>query len=517
MDSPIFFQCVVIDNQDPLMLGRVRARIRTENYEDIIKSVENWNPEKDPWTARDPLIFNPLLPYFLYQVPENEELVQVIYVNKDFKYQNQYYVQNAFYSPNSVFNIYNVGGDKFTGTGMQYKSPKPIRNQDGTFANRFAEGLYPLPGDNGLLGRGNADIIVKKTDTLIRAGKYSAQPQSNIEFAGNVNRAFLQLSIFDSIKKKSQPKTYFQITTPTIQVKYLIEWVITNPENTVDKFCGSVYLYQLKPDVKTNSKELTVSSVVPENLKSVIAIENFFSLPISGATSVVSFINTFIKTCNDQLISTTGKRLFYTENKFPIYFRPNNTTYSYLNPSVPNSALSNTPSALCPPGQLDAIQKNMTAIFNNIKLNPNDSGGYGLIWKSNTVGTPEKIEKQTVVSDLYVSASTTINAMGADYLFLLSHKSALFNKQPINLDGTLYGISGDTFFDEILPKTSSTVRGEELIELLNLIVRFLITHTHAYPGLPPATVTQDGSTVEQILTELQNAYTKILNNYIRLN
>ena len=48
MSRPIFFQCVVINNKDPLMLGRVRARIRTENYEDIIKGVENWNEQTDP-------------------------------------------------------------------------------------------------------------------------------------------------------------------------------------------------------------------------------------------------------------------------------------------------------------------------------------------------------------------------------------------------------------------------------------------------------------------------------------
>ena len=61
------------------------------------------------------------------------------------------------------------------------------------------------------------------------------------------------------------------------------------------------------------------------------------------------------------------------------------------------------------------------------------------------------------------------------------------------------------------------VRGEELLELMNLIVRFLVSHTHAYPGLPPVSITQDGSNVSNILTEMQNAYTKILNENIRLN
>lgn len=61
------------------------------------------------------------------------------------------------------------------------------------------------------------------------------------------------------------------------------------------------------------------------------------------------------------------------------------------------------------------------------------------------------------------------------------------------------------------------VRGEELLELINLIVRFLVTHTHAYPGLPPVPVTQDGTSTQSILSELQNAVNKILNGNIRVN
>ena len=68
-----------------------------------------------------------------------------------------------------------------------------------------------------------------------------------------------------------------------------------------------------------------------------------------------------------------------------------------------------------------------------------------------------------------------------------------------------------------MPNTSSMVRGEELLELIDMIVRFLITHTHAYPGLPPVPVTQDGSSTAKILTELNNSIEKILSSNIRLN
>jgi hypothetical protein len=117
----------------------------------------------------------------------------------------------------------------------------------------------------------------------------------------------------------------------------------------------------------------------------------------------------------------------------------------------------------------------------------------------------------------YFADPTTYGALASDYLFLLSHNSSIPGKGKINFDNTLYGISLDQFVDEITPKTSSLVRGEELLELINIIVRFLTTHTHAYPGLPPVPVTQDGSNVSDMLTEMQNAYTKILNGNIRLN
>ena len=117
----------------------------------------------------------------------------------------------------------------------------------------------------------------------------------------------------------------------------------------------------------------------------------------------------------------------------------------------------------------------------------------------------------------YTYQESSYGALGSDTLFLLSHNSQIPNKGKINFDDTLYGISVEKFTDELLPKTSSMVRGEELLELINLIVRFLVTHTHAYPGLAPVPVTEDGSNSQSLITEMQNAVNKILNKNIRLN
>lgn len=506
-DNTIFFQCKVLNNQDPLMLGRIRGVRLIDNYEDILKSVTDppWNEEKDIWTERDPLVFTPLLPYFVYSIPKVDELIQVLYVNKDFKYQNQYYVQNTFSSPTATFREYYFGGNKFTGTGMQIKNPRPLKNINGTYTDQGVhKGVFPEPGDNSILGRGSADVVIKQDEILIRAGKFKDNVlQPNIPPVANQLRAYLQLSRFQSTKQELDPKTVYELKTNTIVIKNLIEWVISNPENKQNKFTGTVYLYQLKPDVSTNSENLVDGSFVDEKFKTLVAQEGFVNL---SKEESIKFINNFIKECNGSNKTVQGSQLFSEANsgdRFPIVYRPSNLIYKKMI-STPN------------PNNVDEI-KNISEFYRAIRLNPTSTAGYGIIYSKSRVGLPTIVAKKIIPQFLYSSSPATYATLGGDKLFLLSNNSQIPGKGKINFDDTLYGITPEKFGDEILPKTSSLVRGEELMELINLIVRFLVTHTHAYPGLPPVPVTQDGTSTSQILSEIQNAVNKILNGNIRLN
>lgn len=507
-DNSIIFQAQVLNTDDPMMLGRIRAVRLIDNEDDILRGISDppWNAETDIWTNRDPFIFNSLLPYFIYTTPKFNELTQVIYLNKDFRQQNQFYIQGgAFSSPTTTYQEYWFGGNKFTGNGAQIKNPKPLKNQDGTFTDQAIHfGVFPQPGDNAILGRGSADLIVKQDEVLLRAGKFKdINLQPNIVPVGNPKRAFLQLSRFDSTKKQLPPKTFYELIEEVILVKYLIEWVITNPENTRNNFIGSTYLYQLKPDPSTNSKNLTVGSTVNENLKNLV-----YEQEIRGTTDdIINQINDFIKACNNTNI-INGYTVFpdnQDSTKFPIFYRPTNPTYQKI-----NAGLSATTSSV------EIV--NISTIYKGIKLNPAIKGGYGLIYTSGKVGIPTIPTKKVIPQSTWVTQQSTYGALGGDKVFLLSSNSAIPGKGgPINFDNTLYGISPEQFNDEILPKTSSMVRGEQLMELINLIVRFLVTHTHAYPGLPPVPITQDGTKAQDILSELQNAVNKILNGNIRLN
>jgi hypothetical protein len=176
--------------------------------------------------------------------------------------------------------------------------------------------------------------------------------------------------------------------------------------------------------------------------------------------------------------------------------------------------ITSTPST--PTSQIEI--SNLSQIFSGIKLNGSvPTKGYSLVYAKDLTGQPFDVKEIVTPIFKYNNTPVTFGSMGADKLAFISHSSTIPGKSKINFDGTLYGISNDKYTDEILPNTSSMVRGEELLELLNLIVRFLTTHTHAFPGLPPVPVTQDGTSVTSMLTEMQNAVNKVLNQNIRIN
>lgn len=488
----IMFPAEVVNNQDPQMLGRIRAYPLDQNTRAVLEGY-SFNPATDTWGPKDPFVQLPLLPMFLSQVPEVGERVNLIYQNSFYPFQDQYYVQGAFSTPMSLPFENIQAANKYTSLGDRVLSTLSVKNKDGSYKNEKSYGVFPEPGDNALLGRGAADVIVRRNSVILRAGKTKRFDTNKLPI-GNTNRAFVQVSNFDSTIVSKKTQTLIKLGTANQQIKKMVEWEVQNLENQQNAFTGSIRLFSLKPVNKTLSDNIDYDTDL-EDVKSLEYYQNFIGYSFERT---VKLINDFIIGVNNGQIPNGP----IVENQFPFIYRPNVTARKIL------KSISTTADPV--------VFTNTSKIANAITLNPglgNQATKYAIVRSKGEVGKPIKVNLEDVVPKEVVENYGTFLASGADTVYLLSHKS----NKPIDLEGTLYGITQQDIVDKIQPFTSSMVRGEELIDLLNLIVRFLVAHVHPVPGTPPVPVATDGTQSSQILFELQNAVNKILNPNIRIN
>ena len=263
----------------------------------------------------------------------------------------------------------------------------------------------------------------------------------------------------------------------------------------------------MKEDVTTKSSNFEIENLGGSILQTVPLPGS--QIIFTGYTDqqVIDLINQYIKGLNSGWVNFPNLNFSYPAggvgrftNQFPFFFGPNPSTYQLRKSDNP------------------VIFSNFTDIFENVKFNPvSNYAGYGIMWNKDTVGpqtteTTEEIEKIK-----YLQSPVTYGVMGGDFLYLLSHNSQKPSSNKIDLKDTLYGIGQEEFVNTIKPNTSSMVRGEELIDLLEKIVTFLTTHTHPFPGLPPIQEPAGTITVTQLDTLINNAQNTILNQNIRIN
>jgi hypothetical protein len=132
-------------------------------------------------------------------------------------------------------------------------------------------------------------------------------------------------------------------------------------------------------------------------------------------------------------------------------------------------------------------------------------------------GEQPTIKTDTIDVTGFKQTPVTYGTMGGDFLYLLSHKSKIPSKGEIDLKETLYGIDQNRFTNEIQLKTDPMVRGDQLMELITLIVDYLASHVHPFPGIAPIPISTDGTSIETIRQKLLDKDNTILNQNIRIN
>lgn len=517
----------VLENDDPLMLGRVRVHPEQENLEAMKKSNSTFqdNPDKYKWSKEDPLIFLPFLPYYINQTPQIGERVLIIYYNNSKQsIKDRFYLVGPYSSPTATLR---PEGEEFnssrthllSGTKNDRIKWPNIKNPDGSYPdNTNYNGLFAEPSDVSIKGRGSTDLILKNNDVILRAGKFKTLLGGKIPDI-EPNRAFIQLSKFDTKTTFGDEETFYRIEQQKKQINYLIEYDVINPESNVEIFRGTLTIYKFldREQKITYTTEFTYDTEITGITKSKALLLNI-DTPLSS--------DDFAKFISEQIINMVNKPTLLLSNlaagtttsntndqtdgiQFPFYYRPSKNIRNILKSTPSNSSLDLT------------SYSNMQRLINKINVSTTDlSPGYGLVldakFSEEVPFVPRKEKVRKTTSEVI---NNTVGLIGASNIYLLSNETTVDGKRKINFEEFEPGpkVTQRDIEDKIINNTSSMVRGEELLELLELIVGFLVSHVHPYPLLPPSSVAYDGTSTDEVLKKMLEAYQKVLNNNIRIN
>lgn len=509
----VIFKGECIDSNDPKRLGRIRARMLSDNLTTRKESASVNEVPAEPWSDKDPLVYLPLLPWFVSAPPKgrsnnNEgEYVHLFYSNLDsFGRKDKYYISGLYSSPTTTnFESFNSAVTNIT-EGSSNKDFQNILSKNGEINEKY-RGVYAEPEDVALYGRGTADIIIQDDTVMLRAGKNKPFKIRTIP-EKNANRSFIQLSNFNTETITSTGKEKLEVKTNNLPLKYLIEYDLINPSNGSDIFTGYIYIYSIN-DESINTKNINVDTSISESNKDAEVIIKFTNLSITAAGNLITdtidkFISGNIRPITNNTTPNVEIVFAYRESfdfRFPLYYRPRLSLYNQL--------YSNTSQYV--------TKNNIKKLFDNVKVIADDEGYNTIFNKQKKTDPSLNLNKFKEVSSRVNRSPKSVSIVGGDDIYFISHKTQKFDGERIDLSDNIYKINEQKISSEIKRKTSSVVRGEELIELLDLIIMFLIGHVHPWHGLPPDGKSTNEVSVDTLMTELRNARDKLLNSRIRIN
>ena len=285
-NKKIMWSARVSDNNDPLMLNRVRVYFDTENNQTILDGIPDTYNNKSTktddgkdlkpefkWTKIDPFCFLPLIPLFIKITPKINESVNLFYPNPDYGGTEQYYILGTFSSPLTSYRD-NYKAQRLFATKGNIVDAKLLKNPtNNEYYKPKTKGVFPEPEDTGLMGRGTCDIIIRDSDVLLRAGKSTTTPNSsNKQIDYKETRAFTQLSDFSQRINDLGTKESNNLLQDVAFVKNLIEWNILNPDNNASSsgkwqdniFSVTISLYRLPENREYTTKELQAGTPIPQ-------------------------------------------------------------------------------------------------------------------------------------------------------------------------------------------------------------------------------------------------------------
>ena len=566
---------VCIDNEDPRKAGRVRLvedKLSTDPFKEAQNDTDTLKKNGKLWTKQDPYVYAPFLPIHINIVPKVGEAVKLIYYDPENDKINKEYVGPVISLPHKLFHQAYRNGRLWSSRGVRVAPPTSI--EGGTLSS----GVFASPRDIAINGRNNTDIILgmgeklpvgdsKVSSTsgkidfeaetgnypqiLIRSAKYEINPPPSDEAQPkeNYKQTFIQLSTFpDTLKGFKEETAQVPDGLDDQRLSVLFEYDIQSGQDPVDFLdpnneldfiitlslvptrAQGVSQSYMASEVNRQTNFLATDSILTakfklkqsnaseqiNNILSSFDQEKFTDLlkEIPGSTAPTNF--GFSPVTVDSLkrkLSIAGVK------SHPLYFRPGSTLMSFsLLSEYPSPAFSSYGSLNG--GNFGGVKNAIANFAKTIKLsgvliNGKDEG-YGLAFtrKPSDRVVPTKTTTQTKqIPEWETDAQQGFISLGSEKIYLFSHTETELGHIELN---TNYGISQEKFMEDIEKSTQSLVRGEKLVDLLELMGEFLMSHAHN-PCKGPSNTSWGGTTIKDIDAKLKAFRQDGLNSNIRIN
>lgn len=533
------------------------------------------NKEFTPWGKDDPDVHNAFLPPHLNIIPKEGEAIKILYYDATNRTQNKQYIGPLISQPSKL------GYENFhTGRYHTSQVPDGTVSIGASVTQgKDSQGVFPNPKDIAIQGRHNTDIILGMAERepksknltdeqiyiapgvqnqpeinvnpqiMIRAGKFIENTAVPEQPKSNNKLTFIQLNQFPETLEITEKEGAKDVKLLDEKINVLFEYDIqpgtdptlfTDPLNPNIDFNMSL---SLLPNTNTQGQsQIYMASEV--DLKTTFLftssiLKAHFSLSQDKATDQInkiiqSFDQNDLVDVMKPISGTTGTNNphygFSPVNKsnlekkinvsglknHPIYFRPGPNLIEFLLKNDSNDVAFSTYGFFGNQPVFDSVRDSVIKFTETIFLEGVKTKGYGMAFSSkpDKREVPKEEKETTKKIFNFTTGQQGYVTIGSENVYILSHKSTELGR--IELKNN-YGISQVQYVDDIDNKTNSLVRGEKLLELLEMLVEFTVSHTHAFPGLAPVPTSHGGTTSQEILNKLLKAYDEVLNKNIRIN
>lgn len=500
---------ICIDNIDPRGLGRIRC----VRFSDYVSEKEKAG-DYEPFSDNDIFVANPFLPTNINFIPEIGQSVKILNYNTEKENVNQEYVAGPFTTTHN-FNDQSFSPQTSDTTyGNSIKKTPNIFDDKENYIKKRSQGSLANKKDYGVYGKYGSDLIFTENGLQLRGGKLLSKERANAKDREEIN-SFPIMSKKSSVLnlKKFPNKMEFieeeeeKVVSEVKNLNYLVEYELVDSSNQItvsDPYSVRFYVYKILKaygDI-TKTNNFNENSKIPSSLLKLINVENDNTspthtvvLPSTGYTNVSGEIRDFIYTIHEKHLKKINS-LYGKEDLHPFFFRPKEEFV----------LISGTTSEV-------EYKKNILSSVNIHTVGPKS----GLVFSVNGVTPPTKSTKvvtQKIKLDKN-SDEQSFSSLKSDKIYLLSTDTNKTNKSVPFEKLDKYEPTQSNYIEQIEPNTYSTVRGENLILLLEKIISVLFEHQHNVVG--PMVKRDQFQSYTELVKLIETMRNDLLNRSIRIN